>query len=229
MLRLANILRVVSLLILLATLALWPTTHFAGHRAVGLSSAPGFGRFLVLGGGGVYLFTQRATLPADGSWTVDASKFGQISVRGGGTNSDVVLVAPPATPPGAGSTLRSNSIELAMMTITGFAPPPGRLGFASSRSGSMRMMFLRPDGTASTCAATNETAGVPFWSILAASAVAPGLWTFAHARRRRARDRAARGQCSRCGYDLRATPNVCPECGTTAPEQRPPSRSALEK
>ncbi len=33
-------------------------------------------------------------------------------------------------------------------------------------------------------------------------------------KQRRAEDRLARGLCPVCAYDLRATPNRCPECGT---------------
>jgi hypothetical protein len=51
---------------------------------------------------------------------------------------------------------------------------------------------------------------VPDWLPIALAAIAPALWT--HRRLRRRRYRLA-GSCLQCGYDLRATPGRCPECG----------------
>jgi hypothetical protein len=53
---------------------------------------------------------------------------------------------------------------------------------------------------------------VRFWAIALSSAVVPTVVTCVE-RRRRLRRRA--GHCHRCGYDLRETPDRCPECGTS--------------
>jgi hypothetical protein len=51
---------------------------------------------------------------------------------------------------------------------------------------------------------------LPHWLIVAAFAFLPALW---FRRSWRGRHRAAVGRCRACGYDLRATPERCPECG----------------
>jgi hypothetical protein len=51
---------------------------------------------------------------------------------------------------------------------------------------------------------------VPYWLATLVLALPPALWFRSRQRRR------LPGACARCGYDLRATPDRCPECGTTA-------------
>lgn len=57
-------------------------------------------------------------------------------------------------------------------------------------------------------------ARVPYWAVVLGTAALPGsviIW-----RLRAAANPIRRGLCPRCGYDLRATPNKCPECGVSA-------------
>jgi hypothetical protein len=51
---------------------------------------------------------------------------------------------------------------------------------------------------------------IPLWLPASVSAVLPALWLSKRLRRRR------RGLCRVCGYDLRATPDRCPECGVVS-------------
>jgi len=69
---------------------------------------------------------------------------------------------------------------------------------------------------------------LPYWLAAVVSLIA-AVVCFHYVRRRD----VAPGSCPRCGYDLRATPERCPECGTT-PGRRESSdsrsaRPAIEK
>jgi hypothetical protein len=56
---------------------------------------------------------------------------------------------------------------------------------------------------------------MPLWAVAAAFAGPPTISAAIRFARRRYRRR--KGFCERCGYDFRATPGQCPECGAAVP------------
>jgi hypothetical protein len=66
-----------------------------------------------------------------------------------------------------------------------------------------------------TDAMQGEHAGIaivlPYWAVAFASSALPAVWLLARLRKQR---RTAFQLCPHCRYDLRATPDRCPECGT---------------
>ena len=63
------------------------------------------------------------------------------------------------------------------------------------------------------------TGTIPCWIVAAATAVLPLYWTALRLRSyQRGRERRSAGLCQACGYDLRATPQRCPECGRVGEE-----------
>ena len=62
---------------------------------------------------------------------------------------------------------------------------------------------------------------VPCWLLMLIFALAPLFWCLlAYRYRRRAKTMC--GHCLTCGYDLRATPDRCPECGAPVPAGHTP-------
>ncbi|MGD0390879.1 MAG: hypothetical protein ABSC42_18195, partial [Tepidisphaeraceae bacterium] len=55
---------------------------------------------------------------------------------------------------------------------------------------------------------------LPDWAFMAMLSIAPIWLSFQIGRRLRATAYLGRNACVQCGYDLRATPDRCPECGT---------------
>ena len=54
---------------------------------------------------------------------------------------------------------------------------------------------------------------VPYWILFLATFVVSSISARARYRQWIARSRSRRGECTSCGYDMRASPSRCPECG----------------
>jgi hypothetical protein len=103
--------------------------------------------------------------------------------------------------------------------------------FISSRRGSITLFAFAPDAYRQPARAGWTFAGfgwselrgdhrepvytatvVPYWFCAVAASILPVFWLMQW--RRRISANRNDGRCSNCGYDLRASPDRCPECGT---------------
>jgi hypothetical protein len=73
-------------------------------------------------------------------------------------------------------------------------------------------------------AITHPTVEIPHWLVAMLTAVLPLYCLLDMKKRRTLKRRLNTGYCASCGYDLRATMDRCPECGTI-----PSTNTNLEK
>ncbi len=97
------------------------------------------------------------------------------------------------------------------------AGPPGRRWDAHFsrrmiRWEAFRFVWAQEDGPEHTC----RLAVVPLYAIVLTSGVPPALWLRNRSRQGRFTRRGKAGCCPCCGYDLRASPDRCPECGAVS-------------
>ncbi|HEY8668712.1 MAG TPA: hypothetical protein VIL86_18840 [Tepidisphaeraceae bacterium] len=144
-----------------------------------------------------------------GNGGVQISLFQRIAT----TPAQAMRFASPALPPG----LTHSRVTL----DTGLkypAAPNNWLGFEFGHGG----QDFRRSHTSSP-SWDRYSATVPAWVLMIPLAILPALWL---RRRMIERKRNRVGFCQTCGYDLRATPNRCPECGTVVASSSPLSNSA---
>ena len=184
-----NVPTVLSLLLCVGASVLWALSY-AGGGGEWKSSAAGTTRFAVSRGGRLHLATQATVPPESGGWEADTSQFGDVTLNHRRARvSDPVLLNYPQ--PGGG--------------LLGVEWADRRKTFRS----------MRPTPLPAPISVSQRTVVIPFWLPCVLLALAPCAWPVGSVRRRR--KEAGGGWtvvvCPACGYDLRATPGRCPECG----------------
>ena len=183
-----NGLALLSLVLCIAAAGLWARGHFVADRAYYSAwrlrgTTASEGAYWVQSGAGIFIIATRQQNLA-GVKTDSTSQFGQLAAAG--PEWQRVQIAPDHA-----------------MTLAG-GPRPGllgRLGFWYVRAPSQKSA-----GPGNFYAEW----GAPAWAVCLVLALLPAGWVV---RWRRGRLRRRAGLCLKCGYDLRATPERCPECG----------------
>jgi hypothetical protein len=191
--RLLNFLSVLSLLLSVAAALLWVRSYYVGESCDWRGSTAGVGASASLGQLSVKAVGANASLgqlPVKASWRDPTRARPTVGLRYHADRPPWRLAVP----------VGSSTQTLGAGTGTYVSREWGWAGFGvrynHGRDGAAVFLLF------------------PHWSVVLAGLILPCARLAVHARRRRLKRLATTGHCATCGYDLRATPGRCPECGT---------------
>jgi hypothetical protein len=194
--RLLNLLTTLSLVLCLATAVLWPMSYWSYARFDGYQWASVRDR------------RQGTTMFRSSHETLATVAAGGAQFRTASYQAPERSVVEERTWYQSGRRLSGGGYPLSP------SPGPGKIASVTALGFELIVCDYRGPAPTGASVIQNEfSVTLPLWFLVAAFATPPVLW--ARARRRR-RLEAEAGKCPACGYDLRATPGCCPECGTAA-------------
>jgi hypothetical protein len=193
--RLLNLLTILSLLLCVAVLALWVRSHFV-YEQVGRST-PGRGADVVRSAAGRLHFARHSywdrTFGVGGRW----ERHVRVQTTDGWPRNE--YQQPDDETLGFARYVGTGLVWPGQTLLAGNPLPPAN--YPGWRRDNYRVWV------------------VPHGFLAAVMAALPVRWLQRHGPyvwNLRARRRRMAGLCPRCGYDLRATPDRCPECGAAA-------------
>lgn len=179
--------RIIALLMLIIALtALWASLFYT-TKAQLISNGPGRAYFFSAQRGSLQIWTQEISPVPSPPMLVMLTRPGEIKAILG-------------TPGGSQNLFAQNFGT----DQRGDSP----LGFKWGRQYVRATMY--PAGTAVPFASGMRFIVVPWWLIILVGLLPSAIYAAMWIRRRR---RVTTGMCAACGYDLRASPERCPECG----------------
>jgi len=143
-----------------------------------------------------YRFIYFATEPGAAWFGVDHIRFNRLDLGGAGQSMQTGPTADGISTPFRGGLIEPWTLAHGKLSARG------------------RLAWWRDGKKGSWGDFHNWSIAAPLWLVVLVSGVWPVLGLgFAIKRKRELRRRSRVGFCQKCGYDLRATPTRCPECG----------------
>jgi hypothetical protein len=203
--RLFNWLVALSVLLFLATIAFWVRSYWRGDE---FYIQRQMHRWEFASSSGVLEASVKQRYPAEITYSAKAPP-------------KIRFTGPPQS---YGDELTVRHFDINTRSQAGPWPRSGpflyRLGFQWDIESTISVTGRLPNRIEKSPADVGRFVGVPTWFVTILAALLPSAWIAGKYRHRRQKQRLANGQCINCGYDLRATPDRCPECGAIPPPKK---------